>query len=709
MIRTNGVLIPHPLDIELTAFNACRPGQCPRQNRQGAQRNAFTLRLNRWRSAFLITIFFSLPIALFGASPSVGFVQAAAGRTSASAESFSVAFSANTVAGDLILVGFDFSSSATPSSVTDSQGNTFTAVGTQLISPGGARSMVYYAKNIKGGADTVTVSLALSAASIELYLTEYSGIDRTSPIDAQAGSSGGAGPVSSGNAATTHAGDVIYGFCEADWACTVGSGFAARSTYVSNLTEDKTAGSAGSYAAAGSANGGWTMQMVALKLASSLAPGISSTTTANGTVGLNFSYQIAATNAPTSYAATGLPAGLTVNSGTGLISGKPTAAGTSTVTLSATNSTGTGSATLTLTITLPKPVISSATTASGTVGSAFSYQITASNSPTSYSATGLPAGLTVNSGTGLISGNPTAAGTSTVTLSATNSTGGATAKLTLTIALPGPVITSATTASGTVGSAFSYQITASNSPASYAATGLPAGLTVNSGTGLISGKPTAAGTSTVTLSATNGTGTGTAKLTLTIAAAAGPVLSIDATTVAFGNVALNAPATQTVTLTSTSTSSVTVSGLTVTLGIGYKLSAPTLPVTLSTGQQANIEVEFDPTVTGSSAGLLTIISTSSSNGIALITLTGTGVTASYAVDLSWDAVSNPADPVAGYDIYRSPSGASTYQLINSSVDAETSFTDTTVQAGQTYDYLVESVDASGKASAPGSPIAVTVP
>jgi len=652
--------------------------------------------------------------------------------------------------------------------------------------------MVYYAKNIKGGADTVTVSLALSAASIELYLTEYSGIDRTSPIDAQAGSSGGAGPVSSGNAATTHAGDVIYGFCEADWACTVGSGFAARSTYVSNLTEDKTAGSAGSYAAAGSANGGWTMQMVALKLASSLAPGISSTTTANGTVGLNFSYQIAATNAPTSYAATGLPAGLTVNSGTGLISGKPTAAGTSTVTLSATNSTGTGSATLTLTITLPKPVISSATTASGTVGSAFSYQITASNSPTSYSATGLPAGLTVNSGTGLISGNPTAAGTSTVTLSATNSTGGATAKLTLTIALPGPVITSATTASGTVGSAFSYQITASNSPtsyaatglpagltvnsgtglisgkptaagtstvtlsatnststatakltltialpkpvissattasgtvgsafsyqitasnspASYAATGLPAGLTVNSGTGLISGKPTAAGTSTVTLSATNGTGTGTAKLTLTIAAAAGPVLSIDATTVAFGNVALNAPATQTVTLTSTSTSSVTVSGLTVTLGIGYKLSAPTLPVTLSTGQQANIEVEFDPTVTGSSAGLLTIISTSSSNGIALITLTGTGVTASYAVDLSWDAVSNPADPVAGYDIYRSPSGASTYQLINSSVDAETSFTDTTVQAGQTYDYLVESVDASGKASAPGSPIAVTVP
>ena len=68
-------------------------------------------------------------------------------------------------------------------------------------------------------------------------------------------------------------------------------------------------------------------------------------------------------------------------------------------------------------------MITSATTASGTVGSAFSYQITATNTPTSYGATGLPAGLSVNTATGLISGTPTAAGTSTVTLSATNSAG----------------------------------------------------------------------------------------------------------------------------------------------------------------------------------------------------------------------------------------------------------------------------------------------
>ena len=78
-----------------------------------------------------------------------------------------------------------------------------------------------------------------------------------------------------------------------------------------------------------------------------------------------------------------------------------------------------------------------------------------------------------------------------------------------------PAITSALAAAGQVGAAFSYQITASNSPTSYGAAGLPAGLSVNAG-GLISGTPTAAAVSSVTLSATNAGGTGTAALTLTI-------------------------------------------------------------------------------------------------------------------------------------------------------------------------------------------------
>jgi hypothetical protein len=79
-----------------------------------------------------------------------------------------------------------------------------------------------------------------------------------------------------------------------------------------------------------------------------------------------------------------------------------------------------------------------------------------------------------------------------------------------------PVITSPLSASGNSNKSFQYQITATNSPTSYSAVGLPAGLTLNSTTGLISGSPATAGTTNVTIGATNGSGTGTARLVITI-------------------------------------------------------------------------------------------------------------------------------------------------------------------------------------------------
>ncbi len=198
-------------------------------------------------------------------SKPAAFVQIAAKASPSSASSLSVSFATNTVAGDVVLAAFDFDSNATVATVTDSQGNVFTEVGTQLTSPGGARSRVYFAKSIKGGPETVTVSLTANSAWIELYLSEYSGIDPVNPIDAQAGASGNPGAVSSGNVTTTVAGDVIYGFCVGEWACTVGSGLTARSIFNNNLVEDKATANPGSYAATGTATKGWTMQLVALK------------------------------------------------------------------------------------------------------------------------------------------------------------------------------------------------------------------------------------------------------------------------------------------------------------------------------------------------------------------------------------------------------------------------------------------------------------
>ena len=80
-----------------------------------------------------------------------------------------------------------------------------------------------------------------------------------------------------------------------------------------------------------------------------------------------------------------------------------------------------------------------------------------------------------------------------------------------------PAITSPLSATGTAGSAFSYSIAASNGPTLYNASPLPAGLTINNTTGVISGTPTTAGTTNVTLSASNTAGTGTATLVITIA------------------------------------------------------------------------------------------------------------------------------------------------------------------------------------------------
>jgi hypothetical protein len=86
-----------------------------------------------------------------------------------------------------------------------------------------------------------------------------------------------------------------------------------------------------------------------------------------------------------------------------------------------------------------------------------------------------------------------------------------------------PAITSPLTASGTVGVAFSYQITATNNPTSFNATGLPSGLSVNTANGFISGTPTAAGNFSVTISATNASGTGSATLALSIASSGSTV------------------------------------------------------------------------------------------------------------------------------------------------------------------------------------------
>jgi len=244
---------------------------------------------------------------------------------------------------------------------------------------------------------------------------------------------------------------------------------------------------------------------------------------AGGTVGDAFSFTITASGSPTGYTASPLPAGLSLDMVTGVISGTPTTVGTTIVTLGATNLTGTGNATLTITIatTSVAPVIlNTVLSASGTVGTAFNFTVAATGTPNSYTASPLPAGLSIGLTTGAITGVPTTAGPVVVTLGATNAFGTANATLMITIApapMAAPVIPNdPLSAGGIVGTPFSYAIIATGSVTSYTASPLPAGLNLDANTGIISGTPTTAATVVVMVTAVNIGGTANATLTITV-------------------------------------------------------------------------------------------------------------------------------------------------------------------------------------------------
>ena len=255
-------------------------------------------------------------------------------------------------------------------------------------------------------------------------------------------------------------------------------------------------------------------------------PVITSGSTATGTAHSPFSYQITANNSPTDFSASGLPAGLSVDSTTGLISGTPTTAGSYAVQLTASNANGDGTATMTLTVNpQTAPVVTSALTASAAVNAPFQFQITASNSPSSFDAIGLPPELSVDNATGLISGTPTTTGSYAVALSASNAGGTGTANLTLMVNPDpnAPVISGPFTATAAVGVDFNYQITANNNPTTYLASGLPPGLSIDPLTGLISGTPTSAGSSSVSITASNASGSDTETFAIIVLA---PVIDV---------------------------------------------------------------------------------------------------------------------------------------------------------------------------------------
>jgi hypothetical protein len=345
-----------------------------------------------------------------------------------------------------------------------------------------------------------------------------------------------ASDTASGKTLTYSATDLPFGLSLSSTTGAITGSPTMAGTYLTTLTVNDGSG-------ASSVNLNWTINPQGQGNKITVTPVANQT----NTVGIAITpLQIQATDSAAgqtlSYAATGLPTGLTISSSTGSITGTPTTTTGSpfSVVVTVTDTTGAnGTASFTWTINPPGTntiTVTPVANQTSTVGVAITpLQIQATDSAAgqtlSYAATGLPTGLTISSSTGSITGTPTTTTGSpfSVVVTVTDTTAAkGTAAFTWTINPPGNTITVSPPGNqtGTVGVAITpLQIKATDSAAgqtlTYSAT-LPAGLAIGSSTGLISGTPTTAGTSSVTVTVTDTTGAkGTTTFTWVINPAGG--------------------------------------------------------------------------------------------------------------------------------------------------------------------------------------------
>ena len=221
-----------------------------------------------WSAAVTVAV-----IAALGSRPVAGAVSPAyvQGRAKqiTSGTGNSLAFSNANAAGNLA-VAYVVWDNSSPVTLRDSRGNTYAGVAPATAwGPNGTwRSQLFYAKDIASGANTVTATFQSAISSFgRLYIHEYSGLDRTAPLDTSRASTGTANAMNSGSATTTNANDVIFGAGSSNTNVTAaGTGFTTRLNANRSRTEDKTVTTAGPNSATATQNGAqWVMHMVAFK------------------------------------------------------------------------------------------------------------------------------------------------------------------------------------------------------------------------------------------------------------------------------------------------------------------------------------------------------------------------------------------------------------------------------------------------------------
>jgi hypothetical protein len=178
------------------------------------------------------------------------------------------------------------------------------------------------------------------------------------------------------------------------------------------------------------------------------------------------------------------------------------------------------------------------------------------------------------------------------------------------------------------------------------------------------------------------------------------------TSLNFGNVIIGDSPSQQVTLKNTGNASANISNVSLS-GSSYTLGGVTSNVRLAPDQSAILTVEFGPKTEGSLPGKVTISSNAAGPPV-VIQLSGAGMQKGQqlSVALNWD---KSTSQVVGYFVYRSSKSSGPYAKLNPQASPETSYTDSSVVGGQTYFYVVTSVNFENIESAFSEQISVTVP
>ena len=251
----------------------------------------------------------------------------------------------------------------------------------------------------------------------------------------------------------------------------------------------------------------------------------------NGQVGTALSFTVSATGSnPLTFSLSGAPTGMTISTA-GIVNWPAPVAGTYAVTVTALDgkTSLSGKAVYTVVIAPPTPPSVTAASISGKVGTALSFNVTATSAnPLTYSLTGAPAGMTISTA-GVVSWPAPVAGTYAVTVTALDGKTSLSGKAVYTVVIAAPTAPTVAAASinGKVGTALSFNVTAtSTNPLTYSLTGAPAGMTINA-SGAISWASPVLGTYSVTVTAFDAKTSlsGKAVYTVVIAAATPPVLT----------------------------------------------------------------------------------------------------------------------------------------------------------------------------------------